>query len=169
MQVQIPILNGLRDGVTVNVGKVSGGDALNVVPELAIAGIDIRYMTSEDQTWLQNEFDDIVEHINGFDGITMKLHGAFSRPAKPLTQDTQNLLEQFAVTGEQLGIKVDWQASGGVCDGNNMARAGIPVVDSLGVRGGNIHSDQEFLVLESLVERAKLTALLLMRFANNEF
>jgi len=39
-------------------------------------------------------------------------------------------------------------------------------VDTLGVRGGSIHSSDEYLIPESLVERAKLSALILLSYAN---
>ena len=47
-----------------------------------------------------------------------------------------------------------------------LAAAGLPNVDTMGVRGGDIHSDQEFVVIDSLIERAKLSTLLLMRLAD---
>jgi glutamate carboxypeptidase len=49
-----------------------------------------------------------------------------------------------------------------------MAAAGLPNVDTLGVRGGNIHSAEEFVLLDSLTERAKLSALLLMKIGSGE-
>jgi glutamate carboxypeptidase len=61
-----------------------------------------------------------------------------------------------------------WQPSGGACDGNNLVAAGLPTIDSLGVRGGNLHSSEEYVFLDSLPERAKLTALLLMKIAAGE-
>ncbi|MFN3591985.1 MAG: hypothetical protein ACK4TG_07330, partial [Thermaurantiacus sp.] len=62
-----------------------------------------------------------------------------------------------------------WKAAGGVCDGNNLAATGLAVVDTLGVRGGAIHSSGEFLITESLAERARLACLLLMRIARDGF
>jgi glutamate carboxypeptidase len=44
----------------------------------------------------------------------------------------------------------------------------LPTVDSLGARGDLIHSPDEFLYLDSLTDRAKLTALLLMKLARGE-
>ena len=52
--------------------------------------------------------------------------------------------------GADLGQAIAWQPSGGVCDGNNIAACGVPVVDTMGVRGGKIHSMEEFLISESL-------------------
>ena len=57
---------------------------------------------------------------------------------------------------------------GGASDGNKLAAAGLPVVDSLGPVGGNLHSDQEFVKLSSLVDRAKLTALVLLKLAQGQ-
>jgi glutamate carboxypeptidase len=67
--------------------------------------------------------------------------------------------------GADLGLDIGWRDTGGVCDGNNLAAAGLAVVDTLGVRGGSIHSDREFMITASLVERARLSALILMRIA----
>jgi glutamate carboxypeptidase len=99
------------------------------------------------------------------DGIRLECHGSFQSPPKPLTPPVESLLQHFAACGEQLGLPIAWEATGGACDGNRLAAAGLPVVDSLGVRGGNIHTDQEFVQLDSLAERAKLSALFLMRLA----
>jgi glutamate carboxypeptidase len=67
-----------------------------------------------------------------------------------------------------LGQEIGWQPSGGVCDGNNIAACGVPVVDTMGVRGGAIHSPDEFLIVSSLAERAALSALVLTRLASGD-
>jgi glutamate carboxypeptidase len=67
--------------------------------------------------------------------------------------------------GADLGQHIAWQASGGVCDGNNIAACGVPVVDTMGVRGGKIHSMEEFLIVDSLKERAALSAVTILRLA----
>ena len=67
--------------------------------------------------------------------------------------------------GADLGQPIAWQPSGGVCDGNNIAACGVPVVDTMGVRGGAIHSPDEYLIVDSLAERAALSALTILRLA----
>ena len=67
--------------------------------------------------------------------------------------------------GAALGQQIGWRASGGVCDGNNIAACGVPVVDTMGVRGGEIHSPKEYLIASSLTERAALSAIVLHRLA----
>jgi glutamate carboxypeptidase len=69
--------------------------------------------------------------------------------------------------GAALGLGISWRDTGGVCDGNNLAATGLAVVDTLGPRGGAIHSIDEFLCADSLEERARLSALILMRVAQH--
>ncbi len=81
---------------------------------------------------------------------------------------TTRLYQQVADVGRDVGLTLTWHASGGVSDANKLAAAGLPTVDTLGPCGGNLHSDGEFILLDSLVPRAQLTALLLMKFAAGE-
>jgi glutamate carboxypeptidase len=55
-----------------------------------------------------------------------------------------------------------------VCDGNILAGAGLPTLDTAGAIGGALHTYDEYLVSASLVQRSKLAALFLMKLANNE-
>jgi len=80
----------------------------------------------------------------------------------------RSVLETVRGCGRKLGLDLRWEASGGVSDGNKLAAAGLPNVDTLGAVGGNIHSPEEFLILDSLVERSRLTALLLMELGSGE-
>ena len=68
-----------------------------------------------------------------------------------------------------IGLDINWNDTGGVCEGNNLWAAGCPNVDTLGVRGGDIHSAKEFAKLDSFGERARLSAVMLMKFASGEF
>jgi glutamate carboxypeptidase len=63
--------------------------------------------------------------------------------------------------GAALGLDLTFKPSGGVCEGNNLAAAGCPNIDTLGPCGGGLHSDQEFALIPSFAERAKLSFLLL--------
>ena len=97
--------------------------------------------------------------------VAIELQGGFSRPPKPLTEDALALFGLVKQAGADLGQTIGWQPSGGVCDGNNIAACGVPVVDTMGVRGGKIHSIEEFLIVDSLAERAALSALTILRLA----
>ena len=98
----------------------------------------------------------------------MRLHGGITRPPKPLTPAAEALFGLVRECGAALGQAIAWQTSGGVCDGNNIAAVGVPVVDTMGVRGGAIHSNEEYLIVPSLAERAALSAVVLHRLAGGE-
>jgi glutamate carboxypeptidase len=91
------------------------------------------------------------------------VHGGFGRPPKPMTPDAEALFGLVRQAGADLGQAIGWQSTGGVCDGNNIAACGVPVVDTMGVRGGKIHSAEEYLIVDSLGERAALSALTILR------
>lgn len=158
--VEIHALNGLRDGVTINVGLVSGGEALNAVPATAVAKLDIRISQPDDELWVMQQLNAITSKLEHKD-YRLLIKGHFARPVKRVSKGTEKLFLRLQQLAAELNLSIDWKDSGGCCDGNNLAALGLPVLDTLGVRGGLIHSPQEFIVTESLSERASLSALLL--------
>lgn len=162
--IAINALNGQREGVTINIGKIAGGEALNVVPDKAVCKIDVRISQTEDACWVQKALQTVQKKLQRPD-YSLMIHGDFGRPVKRVSPGTKRLFERIQTLGKSLGLTVDWKDSGGCCDGNNLAQLGLPVLDTLGVRGGNIHSADEFILLDSLPERAALSTLLLMDLA----
>ncbi|WP_421867424.1 hydrolase [Motiliproteus sp.] len=161
-------LNGQRTGVTINPGQIQGGGAVNVVPDTAVARFNIRLEQPNDEDWCLEHINKLRDWINARDGISIELHGGFGRKPKLLTPANQRLFELVRECGESLDMKLKWLPTGGCCDGNNLAAAGLPNVDTLGVQGGKIHSSDEFCKVSSLAQRAKLSALLLMKLATSD-
>lgn len=157
-----------RDGLTVNPAKIDGGGPNNVVPDRAVLRINIRPRTPELQTAAQAMLDAAVAAVAAKHDVKVHVHGGFARAPKPIDAGAQELFELVRRSGADLGQDIGWRDSGGVCDGNNIAACGVPVVDTMGARGGAIHSDQEYLIVESLVERAQLSALTVLRLAKGE-
>jgi glutamate carboxypeptidase len=162
---RLAALDGRREGFTLNVARIDGGGPNNIVPDRAVLRFNARAERPADIVWFEAEMQKILDDIGARDGIAVRLEGRFNRPPKPMTPALEAFLAALRALGEELGLSIGWKATGGVCDGNNIAAAGIPVVDTLGVRGGAIHSAAEFARLDSLEERARLSALLLMRVA----
>lgn len=154
-------LNGQRDGVTFNVGAIDGGGAVNVVPERAVLRFNIRVPDAESATWAEAEVRRIAREIDARDGIDAHLHGGFTRPPKPLNDQQRTMVAWTHQAGSALGLDLQFRPSGGVCEGNNLAAAGCPNIDTLGPCGGGLHSDEEFAMISSFAERAKLSFLLL--------
>ncbi len=164
--VGLEALNGQREGVTMNVGALDGGGAVNIVPDLAIVRFGARAPDAEAADWTTRKVQELFEAAIARDGISGHLHGGFYRPPKPRNAAQQALFDAVAQTGKAIGLDLEFVDTGGVCEGNNIFAAGVPNVDTLGVMGGRIHSDEEYVVMSSFVERAQLSALLLNRFAD---
>ncbi len=154
-----------REGLSVNPAKIDGGGPNNSVPDQAILRVNFRPKTLEDQAVAQKALDQMVIDIAKLHDLGVHCHGGFGRPPKPIDPQAEKLFGLVKQCGAELGLDISWRGTGGVCDGNNIAACGIPVVDTMGVRGGAIHSADEFLITDSLVERTQLSALTIMRIA----
>jgi glutamate carboxypeptidase len=154
-----------REGLSVNPAKIDGGGPSNVVPDHAILRVNFRPRTPEIVTQTEADLRRIIADIERDHDVRAHVHGSFGRPPKPIDDEAAKLFGLVKQCGADLGLSIAWRSSGGVCDGNNIAACGVPVVDTMGVRGGNIHSKDEFLIVESLIERAQLSALTIMRLS----
>jgi glutamate carboxypeptidase len=154
-----------RDGLTVNPSRIDGGSPSNVVPDLAVLRVNLRPRTPELESEAKRQIEAVITEVAAERQVTIEANGGFGRPPKPLTREAEALFGLVKQSGSDLGQQIGWKASGGVCDGNNIAACGVPVVDTMGVRGGKIHSMEEFLIVESLAERAALSALTIVRLA----
>lgn len=150
-------------GLTVNPAKIDGGGPNNVVPDLAILRVNMRPKTTDDQEIAARLIAKALDETAKQHDVFIEAHGGFGRPPKPLTEEAEVLFKLVQSAGDDLGQEIGWQPTGGVCDGNNIAACGVPVVDTMGVRGGKIHSSEEYLIVDSLKERAQLSALTILR------
>jgi glutamate carboxypeptidase len=152
-------------GLNVNPAKIDGGSPNNVVPGLAVLRVNLRPSTLDDQAGAQALIDRSVAAVATEHDVRIHVHGHFARPPKPMTPEAETLFKLVQQAGADLGQSIAWKSTGGVCDGNNIAACGVPVIDTMGVRGGSIHSMEEYLIVDSLSERAALSALTILRLA----
>ncbi|RZJ01739.1 MAG: hydrolase [Brevundimonas sp.] len=167
LAARLHALNGQREGVTVNVAKISGGGPLNVVADNAVVRFNVRVPDQAASDWIETAVHEIAADLP-FPGLVLHLLGGMTRAPKPMDPSQTALFEAVRDTGALLGQTIAWKPSGGVCEGNNLHAAGLPNIDTLGVLGGDIHSDQEFAWPASFVERAQLSALILCKIASGE-
>lgn len=160
-------LNGQRDGVTLNVARIDGGAPLNMVPDNAVLRFNARFPDEPSMRWVEFAIEEAMKSERR-EGVTVTLDGGVTRAAKPFNAAQRRLFEAVKATGAVIGQEITWKASGGVCEGNNLFAAGLPNVDTLGVRGGDIHSEQEFAWPQSFAERAQLSTLILCKLASGE-
>jgi glutamate carboxypeptidase len=154
-------------GLSVNPAKIEGGGPNNVVPDFALLRVNLRPGTPEDERRAKAQIEAAVAMVGAEHEVSITTHGSFGRPPKPLDPAAETLFRLVRSCGADLGQSIGWRPTGGVCDGNNIAACGVQVVDTMGVRGGAIHSADEYLIVESLVERAQLSALAMIRLAGD--
>lgn len=142
----------------INIGLIQGGTALNAIPDIAVAKIDVRYQT--DIKFFEQQLQ-AIENASRKAGYVLEISGGVSRPAKNVSLAEKELFAKLTAIANKFAIKLAWQDSGGCCDGNNFSELGLANLDTLGACGGNLHNDKEFIMLDSMPQRALLSALLL--------
>ena len=156
--------------VTCNVGEITSGHGFNIVPELAIVKINIRSQSKAALLEAKEKIDILIKHTaNKIEGITMELPEMSVRHPKIQNKQTEKLFNWLEASMKELNEPLKKRATRGVSDGNILAEHGLDNIDSLGAIGGEIHTTNEYLLVESLTKRAKLLALFLMKIANSEF
>jgi glutamate carboxypeptidase len=154
--------------VLVNVGSIRGGSAANVVPDLAICKINVRTSTEDAMQRTKFALETFIEESSAPEGIQLSLHQEAATPPKPYDEKLKTVFGAVEKCCKILMIDFNYKPSGGACDGSRLYAYGLPNIDTMGAVGGHIHTPEEYIVLPSLVERAKLTALFLMMLASHE-
>jgi glutamate carboxypeptidase len=158
-------LSLLKGDFTLNIADLEAKGPVNIVPALASCRINIR---SNNPDILEKLSHQIKEMAKGGEGIRFEIIEDSHRTPKLFDAPTKALFQAFQVCAAELNIPFNTVQSGGVCDGNILAEAGLTTFDSLGPVGGHLHTFNEYIQLPSLVERSKLTALFLFKVASKE-
>ncbi len=100
----IDLLNTQREGIFINVARIDGGGPLNIVPDAAAVRYNVRTLRADDEDWIEDQVEAIVDQINGRDGIHILVAGEFASPPKPATPATNLMLEDLASCARDLGF-----------------------------------------------------------------
>lgn len=166
---QVQALEALNDqprGIVVNVGRISGGIGANSVAERAVAEIDTRYVNTADGYRLQNA----IEHIAATPtvaGTSTTVAVVNKRPVMEQSSGNRELFEHVRRQADKLGLPLTEEFRQGVSDASNIAAQGVPVLDGLGPIGEFDHSDREYMLKNSLVQRCQLLAVTLPSLASH--
>ncbi|MFN7021814.1 MAG: M20/M25/M40 family metallo-hydrolase [Phycisphaerales bacterium] len=164
--LRISELSNPAEGLIVNIGPIEGGHATNAVPERARAWGNARFPDETGARALETRLREVVAAANG-GGISARVEVSMVRAAKPQTPGTMELAEVARAASLDLGRVLPFAKTAGVCDGNIMQGAGLPTLDTLGVRGGGLHTTDEWIEIGSLVDRCSLLAVFMMRAAGS--
>lgn len=143
------------DGISVNVGLVSGGSARNTVPAHAEVIVDMRAPDAARCKLLEAELRSLQPVLKG---AKIAVEGSFHRPPMERTPAIAALIEQVQGLGRELGMELPEEPTGGGSDANLTAALGVPTVDGMGAIGENPHAEGENIVAEGLIWRTALLA-----------
>jgi glutamate carboxypeptidase len=149
-------------GVSANVGVIRGGLRSNVVPDLAEAEIDVRFLKVEDGHWMEEQLRAIRPEDPQ---VTLTWSGGLHYPPLERSPAVAAVYEQAAAVAAELGLPLAEVASGGASEASFAGALGRPTLDGLGGDGDGAHAEDEHVVLKSLPERAALAAGLIARLA----
>ncbi|RLL47764.1 M20 family peptidase [Oceanobacillus piezotolerans] len=159
---QIVFLESLTDykkGTTINVGSVKGGGKLNVVPDSATIGVNVRVRTIDEQKRLDNIIKSLAPHQ---EGITIKVRGGMNRPPMNRNKESIKLFRLAKRLAKDLGMDLEEAYVGGGSDGNLTANMGVPTLDGLGAVGRGIHAKNEHILASEIPNRTALLCTLIL-------
>jgi len=152
-------------GSTVNVTVISGGTADNVIPDYARARVDVRIASEDEGQRIADAFQALGCQVQT-PGVRVAVAGGINRPPMTPSEKTMQLWEQIAAIGEAIGLEMALTTTGGCSDGNYTAALGIPTIDALGVRGGCVHSEDEYIELDSIIPNLHFICEVVKAFAD---
>lgn len=148
-------LTNYESGITINVGRVSGGTAANVVADKAFAEVDFRFNGNSELSVIENTLSTLANTPRVRD-VKVDVRGGVTRPPMVPTAKTEEICNLIEAIGASLDIQVKWAYTGGGSDGNFAAALGVPTIDGLGVVGGNTHHADEYIEIDSIRPRYHL-------------
>lgn len=156
--IKLQQLNDIENGLTVNVGLITGGVSANTISPEAEAVIDVRVQNKEQVDEIVKEIYTIAEEDN-VQGTNTNVEGKISRPPMEMTKESHELLERVKEAGKEIGLEIHGESTGGSSDASFTSSIGVATIDGLGPIGEFSHSEtDEYTVVDSLIERTALLA-----------
>lgn len=151
--VKLHALTDYPAGITTNVGLMSGGTSSNTVAPSATAKLDVRFIELKHWDQIFEAIQKIVaeEELPGTSAVLKEATTFLPMEA----QHSTRLLALYQQQAQTLGFSVEGEFTGGCADSGFTASLGIPTLCGLGPVGGKVHTDREYLELDTLVPRAQ--------------
>jgi glutamate carboxypeptidase len=161
-------LNGMKEGMTVNPGRIEGGTNPNVVADSARGMFDLRAWSGADLAALSEAFEQVVASpwVPGVEMQAIPLGSG--TPAMERTPGTIRLEKHAVRIAGELGFPLRAARTGGGSDVSWACHDSTPGLDGLGPIGGLDHGPDEYILRSSIVPRTALLARLIQAIATDE-
>lgn len=162
--VPIHALTDRERGILVNVGVVQGGTVENAVPDFAKVIIDVRYSELDQINEIKQKIDEIAAKTF-IEGTSTSVSMVLGIPPMKTDEGVMRLFSIVQQTYAENGWGTPYsKVVGGGSDAAYPLIGGTPTICALGIKGGRNHSPEEFAVVETLFERAKLLVACVLNF-----
>ncbi|WP_371364394.1 Carboxypeptidase G2 [Sporomusa rhizae] len=163
--IDIQNLTNWETGTTFNVGVIEGGTVPNAVPGQAKIVVDVRYLEPALLPEIIRQIEEVAAktYVRGTTTTVAEIPGIAPMKRTPGGDELFAIVKQTYAEME-LGTPYAKLVGGG-SDSSYSVMAGVPTVCAMGVKGGRNHSPEEFAIVESLFERAKLLAACIINLA----
>jgi len=163
--LKLEALNDPKAGISLNVGRVKGGTAVNIIPAEAEAELEVRFFEERKGDEIEKRIRTIVKSTpqSKMRNILTKRHG---RPPMGCTPPISHLYQAAARTAKKIDLELPEEARGGASDANFLAATNLPTLDGLGPVGEMDHSKNERILKDSLFQRVELLVHLLWDLRN---
>ena len=159
--LELEALNSRESDWKVNVGTIMGGTSANSVAAQAKASLDVRFDDVGETDKLKAYIETIARKVT-VPGTSTTINWTSERPPMPQTRGNKTLYHLAAEQARSLGTEPREAYRSGVSDANFIANQGVPVIDGLGPEGDKDHSEDEYMIKDSLPRRTKLFILLIL-------
>jgi glutamate carboxypeptidase len=130
--------------------------------------VNVRVNDQGDAQWVESQVQKIAQEFNlPENGTTVEMHGGLYSAPKPIDRETLRWMQLVEKAGTMVDQSIRWNASGGASDGNKLASLGLSNIDSFGLEGDLLHSDQEWVRLASLAKKAILAVAVINQINND--
>ncbi len=159
----VDAVQGLTDyarGVTVNVGKVTGGQGKNTVPDAAEAQIDLRFETRADGDALEAKIREAATRAaESVHGTRIELTGGVARLPLERSDASVGLMARYLDAARSVGLgEGEAPLIGGGSDASTSSAMGIASIDGLGPRGIGFHTKDEQIEVATLLLKTQALA-----------
>ncbi|HVO72792.1 MAG TPA: M20/M25/M40 family metallo-hydrolase [Ignavibacteriaceae bacterium] len=139
---------------TLNIGRIAGGSAVNVIPEETVVEGEIRSFKIEKITKLLEKVKNIFEHESA--ALSAKVEFQYEWDFKPyvVSSDLQ-VYKEIVEALKKTGLSPQPNSSLAGSDANSLNEIGIPSVN-IGIGAQNPHSNDEFIYIEDLIKAADI-------------
>lgn len=151
-------------GSRITFSMIEGGDAINIVPDTAIARVDVRVTPDVKQEWLTNFFKNHLYRTQKNDPeLSIDIQYDLGREGYVLHVNEKIITTLQTVVKDVIKKTPKPVAAGPAHVGNLLYEHGIPVL-IWGPRGGNAHSYDEYVELDSLTDTSVIYANTILKY-----